>query len=71
MLRHLRGSSRCAGAPVLIVTPSDSLHDREEMKSLSANGYFCKPSEFSEFMKLGPIVRELLAANPNRQDSEN
>ncbi|HEY1759853.1 MAG TPA: response regulator [Bryobacteraceae bacterium] len=71
ILRHLRGSSRCAGAPVLIVTSSNSPHDRKEMESLGANGYFCKPSEFSEFMKLGPIVREMLARNPNRQDPES
>jgi hypothetical protein len=27
------------------------------------NGYFRKPSEFSEFLKLGPLVRDLLARN--------
>jgi DNA-binding response OmpR family regulator len=61
ILRRLRGSSRCAGALVLIVTSSDSLRDREEMDALGANAYFRKPSEFSEFMKLGLVVRELLA----------
>jgi len=60
ILRHLRVSPRCANALVLIVTSSDSHRDREEMDSLGANGYFRKPSELSEFMKLGQLVREML-----------
>jgi chemotaxis family two-component system response regulator Rcp1 len=61
ILRRLRASSRCDNAMVLIVTSSDSQRDRAEMDALGANGYFRKPSEFSEFMKLGHLVRELLA----------
>ncbi len=61
ILRRLRRSQRCADALVLVVTSSDSHRDREEMDRLGANGYFRKPSEFSDFMKLGEIVRELLA----------
>ena len=60
ILRKLRASSRCKNALVLIVTSSDSSRDREEMDSLGANGYFRKPSEFSEFMTLGQMVRDLL-----------
>ncbi len=61
VLRHLRLSRRCAHALVLIVTSSDSQQDRQEMDALGANGYFRKPSDLSEFMKLGQRVRELLA----------
>ena len=60
ILRHLRSSPRCAQALVLIVTSSDSEMDRAEMESLGANGYFRKPSVFSEFMKLGEVVLALL-----------
>jgi CheY-like chemotaxis protein len=60
ILRKLRASSRCKDALVLIVTSSDSSRDRVEMAALGANGYFRKPSEVSEFMALGPIVRDLL-----------
>jgi CheY-like chemotaxis protein len=60
ILRKLRASSRCKDALVLVVTSSDSNRDREEMEALGANGYFRKPSEVSEFMALGRIVRELL-----------
>ncbi len=61
ILRRLRASARCKGALVLVVTSSDSPRAREEMEAFGANGYFRKPSEFSEFMKLGQLVRELLA----------
>ena len=61
VLRNLRASSRCRDALVLVVTSSDSSRDREEMDALGANGYFRKPSEYSEFMTLGQIVRDLLA----------
>jgi CheY-like chemotaxis protein len=61
ILRKLRASARCKDALVLIVTSSDSQRDREDMEGFGANGYFRKPSEFSEFMKLGPLVRDLLA----------
>ena len=60
ILRKLRASSRCKDALVLVVTSSNSSRDREEMDALGANGYFRKPSEFSDFMVLGQIVRDLL-----------
>ena len=56
-------ASRCKDALVLVVTSSDSQRDREDMDAFGANGYFRKPSEFSEFMKLGELVRDLLAQN--------
>jgi len=61
ILRKLRASSRCKDALVLVVTSSDSNRDREEMDALGANGYFRKPSDFSEFMLLGQMVHDLLA----------
>jgi two-component system, chemotaxis family, response regulator Rcp1 len=63
ILRRLRASPRCANALVVIVTSSDSQRDRDEMNALGADGYFRKPSEFAEFMKLGHLVREVLARN--------
>lgn len=63
ILRRLRGSSRCKDALVLVVTSSDSVRDREEMDALGANAYFRKPSEFAAFMRLGHVVRDLLARN--------
>ncbi len=63
ILRKLRASARCKDALVLVVTSSDSQRDHEEMDALGANGYFRKPSDFSEFMKLGDLVREILTQN--------
>jgi len=47
---------------VLVVTSSDSQKDRDEMGQLGVHGYFRKPSEYEEFMKLGPLVRDILGA---------
>jgi DNA-binding response OmpR family regulator len=57
----MRNTRACVNAIVLIVSSSDSESDRETVKTLGINGYFRKPSAYAEFMKLGPIVRELLA----------
>ncbi len=60
VLRHLRNSTSCRNALVLVVTSSDSVRDREAVSALGFSGYFRKPSVYSEFMKLGPMIRELL-----------
>ncbi len=62
VLRHMRESVVCKNALVLVVTSSDSAGDREAVRALGFNGYFRKPSVYAEFMKLAPIVRELLKA---------
>jgi DNA-binding response OmpR family regulator len=61
VLKHMRLRRRCADALVIVVSTSDSAHDRERMRNLGANGYFHKPSEYDEFMKLGDIVKALLS----------
>ena len=61
VLRHIRNSAACGNALVLVVSSSDSASDREAVKALGFSGYFRKPSVYAEFMKLGPMVRELLA----------
>lgn len=60
VLRYMRSTTRCAKALVLVVTSSDATYDRERMASFGANGYFRKPSDYEDFMKLGDIVRGLL-----------
>ncbi|HVW09706.1 MAG TPA: response regulator [Bryobacteraceae bacterium] len=61
VLKHLRGTHRCRHIPVIIVTSSNSEPDREAARALGATRYFRKPSNYEEFMKLGSIVRGLLA----------
>jgi two-component system, chemotaxis family, response regulator Rcp1 len=62
VLRHLRRSRRCRDAKVLIVSSSDTARDRAAVADLSIVGYFKKPSDYAEFMKLGPLVKSFLAA---------
>ena len=61
VLRHLRQSRRCGNARVLIVTSSDSARDRQAVGALGILEYFRKPSDYEEFMKLGSIVKKILA----------
>jgi chemotaxis family two-component system response regulator Rcp1 len=63
VLKYMRQSQRCRDALVLAVSTSDSARDRERMTELGANGYFRKPSEYDEFMKLGAVIKQLLSKN--------
>jgi hypothetical protein len=58
---------RCANALVIAVSTSDSARDREQMTELGVNGYFRKPSECAAFMKLGDLVKGLLAERTHDQ----
>jgi DNA-binding response OmpR family regulator len=62
VLRHMRRSRRCGSVPVIVVSTSDSEQDRARMNELGADGYFRKPSEYHEFMKLGQLVKGVLGA---------
>jgi DNA-binding response OmpR family regulator len=59
VLKHMR-RSRCQNALVIVVSSSDSVRDHKQMTELGANAYFYKPSEYSDFMKLGDIVLQFL-----------
>ena len=58
VLKHLRQSKTCADVPVLIVTSSGV--DRVEMEGLGGTGYFRKPTDYDEFMKVGGLIKSLL-----------
>jgi DNA-binding response OmpR family regulator len=64
VLKHMRLSRRCADVRVIVVSTSDSMQDREQMRNLGADGYFHKPSQYDEFMKLGDMVKSLLRGIP-------
>jgi len=54
-------SSRCfREAKVFIISSSDAPADRERAMKLGAIGYFRKPSNLADFMKIGPRVRAIL-----------
>lgn len=60
VLTEIRRSRRCATTPVIVITSSNSPRDRQLTQSLGANHYFCKPSDYDAFMKLGEVVQKLL-----------
>ncbi len=60
VLNHVRLSAKCRSTKVLVISSSDTAGDRDRTMKLGANGYFHKPSNLEEFMKLGPKVRALL-----------
>ena len=60
LLRYLRGSTRFADTPVVILTSSNAPADRELSSELGANCYLCKPAEISEFLRIGGIIKWLL-----------
>ena len=62
VLNCVRLSKKCGLAKVLVISSSDTSTDRERSMKLGANGYFHKPSNLEEFMKLGSRVRALLEA---------
>jgi DNA-binding response OmpR family regulator len=66
ILEHMRHSVRCKDIPVVVVTSSDSPRDKADMSRLGATRYFRKPSRLDEFMRLGPLVRELVAGSTAR-----
>jgi len=60
VLERVRQSPVCAHVPVVILTSSDSPMDKARAAQYKATEYFKKPSKWDEFMRLGPLVRDLL-----------
>jgi len=61
VLVRLRQSAKCSTVPVLILTSSDNPKERDELLALGASRYFHKPSGYGEFLKVGVVLKELLA----------
>lgn len=68
VLERIRRSPKCANIPVIVVTSSDSREDRQKASDLGADGYFRKPSNLTEFMELGKLVRRLTQKDPQETD---
>lgn len=60
VLQRVRQSERCKNILVLILTSSDLSSDRDAVVALGANRYFRKPTSYSQFMKVGEIMNEIL-----------
>jgi chemotaxis family two-component system response regulator Rcp1 len=59
VLRRVRASEKYKDVPVLIITSSDSPADRNEGAKLDA-GYFRKPADYEEFLKIGSVLKDFL-----------
>ena len=66
VLERIRQSPNVRPVPVVIVTSSDSPGDKGEVARLGATQYFQKPLDLDEFMKLGPLVRNVLDTSGNQ-----
>jgi chemotaxis family two-component system response regulator Rcp1 len=64
ILRHIRQDARLAAVPVIVFTSSDSPADRLSATQLGAARYIKKPSLLDDFLAIGAVVREVLAAPP-------
>lgn len=60
LLARVRRSTRMATTPVVIVSSSDATSDREAVANLGANAYFRKSILYDDFMRLGPLIDEIV-----------
>ncbi len=64
VLRHLQTAARCEHVPVLVLSSSDSLEDREAAAALGATGYVQKPFRLVEYLALGLLFKQMLGMVP-------
>lgn len=60
LLTRIRQSPLCGDVPIIIVTSSNAPKDREATARMGASRYFCKPSDYDEFMVLGALIKDLI-----------
>lgn len=61
LLAMFRAHPCCKDTPAIIVTSSNAPKDRDRAAELGASRYFRKPSDLNEYLRLGLIVREVVA----------
>jgi len=62
VLRRIRAGERYKNIPVLVLTSSEAPSDRAETSKLGA-GYFRKPPDLDQFLKLGLVLKQFLERN--------
>jgi CheY-like chemotaxis protein len=60
VLKRLRDSRRCAEIPVIVMTSSAALPDRERSKALGADAYFRKQAGYHASLEIGGLIEKLL-----------
>ena len=67
ILQHLRDSAQAPGVPVVVLTSSDSPHDRQAATQLGVARFLQKPSSLDQFLSLGAVFKELLEQSATRR----
>jgi CheY-like chemotaxis protein len=60
VLQLIRTGLKSRAIPVLILTSSNAITDRQDAAQLGVTRYIRKPSNLEEFMRIGEIVRGVL-----------
>lgn len=61
ILERVRRDGPLQRLAVIVVTSSDSPRDLAAIEALGADAYFRKPTALAEYMKLGAVIRRMLA----------
>lgn len=60
VLNRIRESPVLGRAPVVVLSSSDTVSDREESLRLGARLYISKPSSLDEFLRIGGVLKDLI-----------
>lgn len=60
LLRRIKNIPRCQATPVVVISSSDSPHDRLESQKLGAHSYIRKASVLEEYMALGGFIKSIM-----------
>jgi chemotaxis family two-component system response regulator Rcp1 len=55
-----RASKTLEKTPIILLTSSDSPHDRGRLTKLGADIYFRKPTDLASFMEIGKLVKDII-----------
>ncbi|HUD99676.1 MAG TPA: response regulator [Bryobacteraceae bacterium] len=71
ILQHIRDTAQVPGVPVVVLTSSDSPHDRQAATQLGVARFLQKPSSLDQFLSLGAIFKELLEQSARLRQSRS
>ncbi len=63
ILARVRRSPRCGDVPVIVMSSLASPEDFAEISRLGATRYFEKPLSLDGFLKLGALIKQILASD--------
>ncbi len=63
VLRRIREKGIGADMTVAVLSSSNAAKDRQQIASLGATRYIQKPLNFEEFLKIGSVLKDLLATS--------